>query len=411
MNDTEGTAWSYSPSGTLLGALERGRGLGWAHALADRDAGAEAVLDCLRRDTRWDRSVDERADYLAFLVRELGLPIDPLLAQLDGPDEDGSERARETLAPLGLLGSVPAREALRRYVREGEWWQETLSVPADSWPADWWEDLGPDAVRRLGGERPDFWRSEPWLTWRELLPVREPASRSRHRVRITPRTDRLLAALADPDTPYRERDEALNTLAERPAVPVRLLSLVPDLTTDGRDGFGVRALGGVHRAVRRLGPLAVGPAREWADDDRDRLQWLGVRVLAEHGGPGDAPRLVAELASQWEERGWCGPNLVADGLARLGPAAAEAAPLLRRFWHHTPHSYERPSYLRALHAIDPEAAAPLLSESLWDCESDARLYAVRNVPVEGRPAFRLAELRDSPAEWEVLREAAARRLG
>ncbi|GLW58582.1 hypothetical protein [Kitasatospora phosalacinea] len=411
MTDTEDAAWSYSPPDTLLGALERGRGLGWAYALSDRPAGAEAVLDCLHRDTRWDRSVDQRADYQAYLVRELGLPIEPLLAQLDNPDENGSEWARETLARLALLGSAPAREALRRYVREGEWWQKALSVLADNWPTDWWEDLGPDAVRRLGGERPELWGFEPWLTWRELLPVREPAPRARRPVRSTPRTDRLLAVLTDPESSSRERGEALRTLAERPTVPVELLALVPDLSTDGGDGSGGRALGGVHRAVRRLGPLAVGPAREWADDDRHWLQWLGVQVLAEHGGTGDVPRLVAELASQWEERAWCGPKLVSDGLARLGPAAAEAGPLLRRFWQLTPHSYERPSYLRALHAIDPDAAAPLLSESLWDCEPDARLYAVRHVPVGGELEFRLAELRDSPVEDDELREAAAGRLG
>ncbi|MFE1320378.1 hypothetical protein [Kitasatospora phosalacinea] len=410
MSDTEGTAWSYSPPGTLLGALERGRGLGWALALADREVGAEAVLDCLRRDTRWDQGVDERADYHAYLVRELGLPIEPLSAQLDGPDEEDSERAQETLARLALLGSGPAREALRRHVREGEWWQETLSVLANTWPTHWWEDLGPDAVRRLGGERPDCWNDEPWLSRRELLPARESAPRARHLLRIGPRTDRLLAALADPDTSYGERVGALHTLAERPAVPVELLSLVPELSNAGRDGFGVRALSGVRRAVRRLGPLAVGPAREWAAGDLDWLRWLGVQVLAEFGGTGDVPRLVAELADDREKGVWCGPMIVADGLARFGPAAAEAVPLLRRFWQFTPHSYERPSYLKALHAIDPGAAAPLLSESLWDCESDARLYAVRHVPLDGQLSARVAELLDSPVEEDELREAAAERL-
>ncbi|MGW4696828.1 hypothetical protein ACWEO1_31115 [Kitasatospora cineracea] len=404
-------SWSYAPPGTLLGAIERGRGLGYAHALAERGAGAEAVLDCLCRDTRWDWGVDERAGYHACLVRELGLPLAPLLEQLDGPDEDGSERAREVLAELALLGSAPARAALRRYVRDGEWWQEVLAVLVRRWPRPWWDDLGPDAVRRLAGAPPLYWRDEPWRwVWRELLPARERPPRAPHRLRIAPRTDRLLAVLADPGSARDERSGALDALAGRPAVPPGLLALVPELSAPAPVGPGEFALPGVHRAVHRLGPLAVEPARAWAADGPDWLRWLGATVLAEHGGTRDLPLLVAELARQEAAGEWCGPMALADGLARFGPAAGAAVPLLRRLWRRTPHSYERPSYLRALDAIDPGAALLLLVESLWDCEPDARHHAVRRAPGGGRLADRLAELRDSPLESAGLRADAARRL-
>ncbi len=410
MTDTD-DSWSYAPPGTLPGALERGRGLGYAHALTERAAGAEAVLDCLRRDTRWGRGVDERAGYHACLVRELGLPLAPLLELLDGSDEDGSERAREVLAELALLGSAPARAALRRQVRDGEWWQEVLAVLARRWPRPWWDDLGPDAVRRLAGARPLYWRAEPWRVWRELLPVRERPPRAPHRLRIAPRTDRLLAVLADPGRARGERTEALYALAGRPAVPPGLLALVPELSVPAPAGPGELALPGVQRAVHRLGPLAVEPARAWAAGGPDWLRRLGATVLAEHGAARDLPLLVAELARQEAAGEWCGPEALADGLARFGPAAGAAVPLLRRLWRHTPHSYERPSYLRALDAIDPGAAVPLLVESLWDCEPDARHHAVRRVPGGGRLADRLAELRDSPLESAELRADAARRLG
>ncbi|BAJ31778.1 MULTISPECIES: hypothetical protein [Kitasatospora] len=402
MTDTDPAPWRYARPGSPLGALERGRGLGWALALADPAAGAEALLDCLRRDTRWDWGVDQRAGYHAFLVTELALPADPLTDLLDGPDAYGSARARETLAELALLGSAPARAALRRYVRYGEWWQETLTLLAGRWPLPWWDDLRPAALGRLGGERPVYWRAAPWPRWQPEPPS---APRPPRPVPLAPRTGRLLAALADPGTAPDDRAEALRALACRPVDPAGLLPLITESATADH------APAGLHDAVRRLGPAALAPAREWAAADHPALRRLGLQVLAEHGGNTELPLLVAELADQWARDEWCGPKLLADGLARYGPSAAEAAPLLRRFWHTTPHSYERPSYLRALHAIAPGAAAPLLSESLWDCEPDARLYAVRHLPDDPRFAHRLAQLRDSPAEDDDLRAAAARRLG
>ncbi|MFE0457921.1 hypothetical protein ACFW1A_01510 [Kitasatospora sp. NPDC058965] len=94
-------------------------------------------------------------------------------------------------------------------------------------------------------------------------------------------------------------------------------------------------------------------------------------VLAEHGETRDLPVLIGELVARWKARDWCGPERLAAGLARFGPQAAEAAPLLRRFWLRTPHSYERPAYLKALAAIDPAGLEHAYVESLWDSESDA----------------------------------------
>ncbi|MGX4733612.1 hypothetical protein [Kitasatospora griseola] len=115
MTDESSEPVEYAPVDTLLGLLERGRGAGWLWVKEDREAGAgaEAVLDCLRRETRYDRQCDARNDYHALLVRELALPIDLLRQQLDGADEDDHDRAREILAALALTGSVEAREVLR----------------------------------------------------------------------------------------------------------------------------------------------------------------------------------------------------------------------------------------------------------------------------------------------------------
>jgi hypothetical protein len=43
---------------------------------------SELVFDCVRRDYRWDRGVDERGVSLARLVIDLGLPIDPIAPDL-----------------------------------------------------------------------------------------------------------------------------------------------------------------------------------------------------------------------------------------------------------------------------------------------------------------------------------------
>ncbi|MEV8099235.1 hypothetical protein [Kitasatospora sp. NPDC085879] len=98
-------------------------------------------------------------------------------------------------------------------------------------------------------------------------------------------------------------------------------------------------------------------------------------------------------------------------MARFGRRAAEAAPLLRRFWSHTPHSYERPAYLEALAAVDPAGLEPAYTESLWDCESPARLLGIASAPELPHVRARIASLRDDPMEEPEVRAAAAERLG
>ncbi|WP_244305471.1 hypothetical protein [Kitasatospora cheerisanensis] len=400
----------YAPADTGRGALERGRGAGYVWALREREAGREAVLDCLRRDTRYDRQSDARHDYLAQLVGALALPLDPLRQLLDSEDQHAHERGDQILAALALTGSVEAREALRQYVRHGRWWQGVLDTLAERCPAPWWDDLAEVALRRLDGAEPEYPSGEPWLRWRELLPE-PPRPRPVRRDRpAASDTARLLAVLADGGSHPGERSAAVAALARRPPVP-ELLPLVPELYTTTPAELGERGLPWLGRAVERLGVAALADARGWALSSRPWLSGLGLSVLARHGEEDDLPLLLAELEREWADRVWCGPDWLADGLARFGPAAAGAAPALHRFWAQTPHSYERPAYLRALTAIRPGGAGAELTESLWDCEYRARLFAVEHAPDGPELRSRLAELRDSPVEPEDVRAAAARRLG
>ncbi|MFJ1751812.1 hypothetical protein [Kitasatospora sp. NPDC088134] len=399
--------YRYAPADSPAGLIERGRGLGALRARGEPAAARAAVLDCLRTDTRWDWQVDQRHHYLAHLVRELALPIDLPVTLLDGTDQD-NWRSHGLLAVLARTGSTEARAALRRYVRRGgEWWQGVLDTVADEWPTPWWDDLRADALRLLAGAEPEHPDSACWPHWGLAVPAAPPPPRP---ARAPAEPAALLAVLADPDAPRRDRAAALRSLGDGPGAP-ELLPLVPQLWTcypGSPDSFPLPHLG---RALERLGPLALAPAREWVASGAPWLAGLGLGVLAGHGTAADLPLLLADLARSWADRRWCALDWLADGLSRFGPAAGEAAPLLHLFWSETPHSYERLSYLRALTAIAPASTAPLLHEALWDCESNVRRFALEHAPDGPELLSRAAELRDSPVEPPEVRAAAARRAG
>jgi hypothetical protein len=139
----------YEPSRTIAGQVQRGLGRG-AHEVSD----AETVYACVRRDYRWWWSIDERAVYLARLIRDLGLSVEPLIDRLHAadPDEENNEVAN-TLEVLEVLG----RAGVQGVVDEVEHW-ENLRPPVDRPaahkpavpPADEeWETADPDRWNRL----------------------------------------------------------------------------------------------------------------------------------------------------------------------------------------------------------------------------------------------------------------------
>ncbi|WP_200301554.1 hypothetical protein [Streptomyces adelaidensis] len=352
----------YASPHSLRGLLQRGRGLGALRASREPpETSAAPVYEVVRQDWRWDSQVDDRQLYLARLIRESGLAPDPVFALLAG-DGDDCERATGMLELLALSGSAEAREGLREYVREGEHWGDVLESVAGVWPVEWWDDLAGVAHDRLGGDEPRLWRSEPWVRWRvgagRSGPVRPPRT---HTIDVGPSSRRLLAVLADGGSAYGAKVQALRALAGRPPEPA-LIPLVPGLA----EVNGEPPLPGLGAAVRRLGARALPQARAWAADGGQWLSWIGTQVLAEHGGARDLPVLMAELSAHEKARQWCGPARLADGIARFGSAAAEAAPVLRRLWSRTPHSYERPAFLKALAAVAPAGLDLAFTESLWD---------------------------------------------
>jgi hypothetical protein len=418
--------WYYAGP-TLEGFLQRGHGIGVIRAMRQRDdpRTAQVVYSCIARDHRWDWQVDERSVYLARLVRDLGLGTAPLIEQMwrTGQDPDDPENAFSHVAgvmtELGRIGYSDVVEQVHRYVRDGDQWIDVLARVVATWPTALWEDLGEVVLDRCpDGEVPD----DLWEAWNPAMPwaVRYPQlaetitlARAAHigarpaRRYAGTSGDELVALLANPDVAVGTKTLALRELAKRPPQP-GLLELVTQLSSLVKPP---RRMPGLALAVRAQGATALESVRTWARDDRPELAWLGVETLAQVGDASDIPQLVAEVKRMREEEYWCPYNGLVDGLARFGPLAAEVLPTLRALWFETPHSYERASYLAALAAISPERAAPLLSQGLFDCEADVRLFAVRNVPLGHRTIERkLVFLRDDPLESDELRAAAAARV-
>ncbi|MFD3469393.1 hypothetical protein ACFWWM_24060 [Streptomyces sp. NPDC058682] len=393
---------AYAPSDSLQGLLQRGRGLGHVRALQDPAAAAPFVYDCIRREQRWDSQCDRRSLYHARLVRDLDLPLGPILGQLaEAEDEEAVWRATSVLELLALAGSAEAAEGLRGYVREGEHWVHVLESIADAWPQAWWEELGDVARERIAGEEDPPGPRVPWeLFGVERLPGPSRPDRAYEHLG----TEQLLALIAAPDTTVGDKVAVLRALAPRGPQP-GLLPLVPLL---GHPCPG-RVLPGVRAALRRLGPLAVPAARGWARDEREWLARLGEEVLADHPGPEALPRLLEELAGQLEAGEWCGPDDTARRLTGLGSVAAAAVPLLRALVLQTPHTYERADYLEAIAAIDPGAELDLYAECLQDCEARTRLLAVAAVPAGPGVRERITALRDDLMEEPEVRAAAAER--
>lgn len=135
----------------------------------------------------------------------------------------------------------------------------------------------------------------------------------------------------------------------------------------------------------------------------------GLGALLALDDPATSAELVYDVVGD-DWRWGCGPDRLAAGLSRFGPAAAEAAPVLRRLWLGTPHSYERPAYLKALAALAPAGLDRAYTESLWDCESNARLLGIASAPDGPLVRQRLVRLRDDPMEDPDVRAAAGDRL-
>ncbi|MBL7260013.1 HEAT repeat domain-containing protein [Paractinoplanes lichenicola] len=193
----------YDDPRTTLGALQRGLGRGTFEATG------EQVLQCLAVDYRWDRDVDDRAVYLARLVRKARVPVRSVVELFRArPDDD--DNALDVLVALGRGGDPEAIEALRKYVADGPRWVGVLEQIAYDWPRDLWDDLRTVAESRLSGDVVRI--GAPWTLWGMADETIAPAPRPRRERPADPALPTARDWAATPGHPMRWR--AQRVLAE-----------------------------------------------------------------------------------------------------------------------------------------------------------------------------------------------------
>ncbi|MFF3071387.1 hypothetical protein [Kitasatospora sp. NPDC057936] len=409
--------FTYAAPSTLLGQLQRGRGLGATGALSTPGA-ADLVYACVLTDSRWDRQTEERSAYLARLIHRLALPLEPIerfVLAYDGGDADRIEPALDVLAQLPLLGRHDVVPVLRRYAVHGRHWDTALASIANStaWDAlpELWNGLDADVLaHRDDAELAEAAEtmSEPWASWARTQPrVRsllgefgDTESQAPHRPAPP---DLSGTGTADLLGVLRGNRLALQELGRRGDLV--LLDLAEDATLRNAAGYAP----GIARGLRHLGGAAVTRARAWAGSGDDTLRQLAVTVLSEFGEPEDGPYLLDVLIKAIDEGEWCAAESPARGLGRLG--AAGATGVLVHAWESTIHSYAREAFLEGLRGCAPVATADdFTEEGLDDCEPGVQNAACHHSPDTPSARGRLAVLSADPLAG-VVRETARRHLG
>lgn len=435
-----------APADTVLGQLQRGRGLGWLKARDD--AGGHALLGaCLARDPRWDSQVESRSDCLATLALEIDFrasEIDP-----DAVEDEHTKWLRiGVLTEMAERGDDAALALMRDRVMPGPLAEDIVWRLTDLSGGRGLEELenlilerfDDDQLQELISERR---RSIPWDEWRKsserirhaTAVVDEQRGRSRNGDRSSPPpADAPISEVLDHDwgpVPPKalihrlvnlarpDEVEAIRDAASRPWESRRHLPMIvlgkrrdPSAVSVAEEVF-VRGVWGGERAsafryLSDLDPLVTLPlAREWISTEDDR-QNMASRLLALHADSVDAPgiRRALEAGLRADEMGVvC--DLV-DALARLDDVGP--FPELRSIFEATVYSYARRRAVVAMAATDPEFGSRYATECLWDCEAPTREVGVSRAPETPQVVARVQRLACDQFEDSTVVTAAEQRL-
>lgn len=190
-----------APPDTLLGLLQRGRGLGWLRAAESPSAGRQALFDCVEDDPRWDRQVEDRVSYYSTLALQLGVTASDVIAVGRAGDEIGDlpdavaldmvKRGDDSALPnlrarLALPGGADALLFGLTELGRPEVWEGVPEVLLSSLSDD-------DLVSLVGDER-----DVPWAAWADTHPrIRAAMESAQQRASAAPKRP-LLPSTAAP---------------------------------------------------------------------------------------------------------------------------------------------------------------------------------------------------------------------
>jgi len=218
-----------APADSLLGQLQRGRGLGFLRALReDATHVRPLLLACVIDDPRWDRQLEPRSFYYIPLLVQCGTPLEPITEHLrmrEDQNQDGyTELATETLINLAYRGYANATDLLYDYLSYGCRWDMALEALLDiSYDPDGLVDYDRILSRRFPDDDTPLRR---WLSHKQ--PAESPWKEwSAH----NPRIARIFAQIEQAKEQERHADAAARTRFEGQPLP-HLMDRLDD--EDGR---------------------------------------------------------------------------------------------------------------------------------------------------------------------------------
>jgi hypothetical protein len=378
-------AWAEPHS--LLGLLQRGRGLGLRRALGEAE-GAELVCRCLEEDARWDSQLEERGVYFARLLTGLRIGPDDLDLDLSSPDLSDTV-AFDTLLELARQGSASAGAHLLEHLRRvpdgpgvtgliGALWSMGAAAPLATREVVL-EALDDATLAEI--VRPD--EDGPWAAWADdprvaralVIEAGAQAPGPPHRPDLSALDRGALLHAAFQAESSRRRSAAFAELAHRGDRVLLDLAERPEL----RNRYGY--VPSLASALVDLGTAALPRARSWLADEDTALQHLGQQVVAACGGRDDAAVLLRLFDGAVDSSDWLGTEPLADALLRVEYVPAVSSVV--RAWSLTQHSHARAAYLKVLVGLGAPEASQLIDEAYDDCESEVRVLAV--APGAGLP--------------------------
>lgn len=415
---------------SLLGQLQRGRGLGFLRALQeDTTHVSPLLLACILDDPRWDRQLESRSLYYVPLLIKCGTPLEPIVEHLrtkEDQNQDGYiELATETLINLAYREYLNAGDLLNDYLSYGCHWDMALEALLDiDYDPDGLDDYDHVLSRRFPDDDAPLRRwlrqkqsdESPWKEWKALNPrimrifaeIEDGEKRARRVDRDARKRygqlplPQLLGMLEDDTSRWvldvlRERattadiatwlvavmnttpiwsGTALRILQRaKPASP-DLLAPLCDLLESGAHYPDTVYTNAASALAFLPAEVTLDLARAWYDSVNQWQRWAADRIMDNHAHASDIPLLYAALLPAMERAGqpfggFYRVSSILDVLARYpdqGPY-----PEVEAIFREAGYSWQRWRAAKVLFVSEPDRfGREPAYECLWDCEDNVR---------------------------------------